>query len=291
MSDVSFEGAPPLVPMLYESWNTNVTGVKAADEKLNTDAGATAIQRRCAESLDPNVVMTLEQTLQQIFKDMEVEQVTGMLYTISQNTAEYRAKMKEYIEAEQKRMPQQEIPEAEITALRDQRKDYVKAANALRVAVKTAAPAWADVDTGDRDKDGNVITQLDVIFPEQKNLRGSGPRTKSPRLKGSFIWVVDDEPVDGEKVSDVAKAIGVSVLDFKNALIANFKERGVEFDFDDPPKYFAFDLLHGNPDDPEGHTVYKVKATRKDSDPESDSDDSDEDESFDEPDENDELFQ
>jgi hypothetical protein len=89
-------------------------------------------------------------------------------------------------------------------------------------------------------------------------------------------------------VADVAKEIGVSLADFKNGLIANFKERGIEFDFQDPPKNFAFDLVHGDKNDPDGHAVYKIKATRKDSDPESDDD---EDDAFEEPDENDELFQ
>lgn len=280
---------PQLVSMLLVEWQKNRDNIVVLDDKLNTDAGATAISRRCAENLDSNVASQLRETINNIFTGMTVQDQVALIYLLNQSTADFKPAVKKYIEDEQKKMPTQTLPEDEVNKFREDRKDAVKAANALRTAVKTAVPTWADVDTGEVDKDGNVITQLDVVFPEQKNLRGSGPRAKSPRLKGSFIWVVDNEPVDGERVADVAKSIGVSVGDFKNALIANMRERGVEFDFTDPPRNFSFDLLHGDPEDAEAHTVYKVSAVRKDSDPEDDGDEDDE--AFDEPDESDDLFQ
>src|SRR5580765_7226 len=299
MSDVMMpefpEGTPPLVPMLYTSWSANIDTVRIVDDKLNTDAGATAISRKAVDTLPEGVADRLNSTVRGIFQDMSVEQQAAVLYLITQATADYKPTVKKFIEAEQAKMPTVEMPEAEVAALRDSRKDGVKGANALRVAVMTAAPSWANVEV--LDADGNVrkndkgepITQLDIYFPEQTNLRGSGPRTKSPRLKGSFVWVVDDEPVEGDKVADVAKAIGVSVLDFKMGLLKNMEERGVPFDFTDPPKTFAFDFSHGDREEEDGHTVYKIRAARKDSDPEDEGDEDDD--SFDEPDENDELFQ
>jgi hypothetical protein len=278
---------PPLVEMLLTEWSKNSDAVRVADDKLNTDAGATAISRRAVESLDPGVVEQINSTVKNIFHEMTIEQQAGLLYLFRQSMSDYQPTVKKFIEDEQAKVPAQEVPEDEVIALRDERKDGVKAANALRTAVLTAAPKWANEEIGGVDAKGNPLTNLNKYFPELTNLRGSGPRAKSPRLKGSFIWVVDDEPVDGDKVADVSKAIGVSVADFKNALVENFKERGVEFDFADPPKNFAFDLLHGDSEDPEGHAIYKIRATRKDSDPEDEEDD----ESFTESDESDELFQ
>ena len=292
--DVAVE-LPPLVGMLLVEWQKNRDNILVLDDKLQTDAGATAISKRCLDNLDQQIATQMRSTIKNIFDGLTVQDHVALIYLLNQATADYKPAVKSFIETEQAKMPTQTIPEAEVNQFREERKDAVKAANALRTAVLTAVPAWANEVLVDENGEprlnskGEPLTKLDSIFTEQSNLRGSGPRAKSPRLKGSFIWVVDNEPVDGERVADVAKSIGVSVADFKNGLIANMKERGVEFDFAEPPQSFSFDLLHGDPEDENGHTIYKISARRKDSDPESD--DEDDDEAFDEPDENDDLFQ
>lgn len=281
---------PPLVQMLLVEWQKNVDQINNLSDKLNTDAGAAAIQKRCADMLDPTVTEALVRAINSVFNDTTIEEKVGIIYTISQATSDVRGVTRKFIDEEVKKAPTLELPEAEVTALRDERKDSVKAANALRTAVETAVPGWAKEvpDENVKNPDGTPKIRLDYVFPEQKNLRGSGPRAKSPRLKGSFIWVVDDEPVDGDKIADVARSVGVPVAELKSGLIANFKERGIDFSFDDPPKSFAFELIHGDPEDEDGHAVYKIRATRKDSDPE---DTDEDDEAFDEPEEGDELFQ
>jgi hypothetical protein len=284
MSDtMNVEELPTLIGMLHNEWLKGLAIVEAADEKLVTDGGAAALSRKLAGNLPAGENDKIVSTIADYFANRPVEDVVALVYLFRTAMSEQTKAAKEYLDANKTQTA--ELDEAVINQVRDERKEGVKACNALRIAVQTTNPAWALMV-----EDEQVKMNLDRFFPEQVNKRGAGPRAKSPRLKGSFIWTVDDDAVEGEKVADVAKAIGVTVGDFKTALLTWMSEHNIEFDFNDPPKFFNFELIHGDANDPDGHTIYKIRATRKDSDPEDDTDDDDE-ESFEEPDEGDDIFQ
>jgi len=269
---------PMLVSLLRKEWSNFVDVITTSDEKLNTDGGAAALGRAAIEKLEPGVADNVSTTATNLLNGLTAEEKLAVVTLIRKALRTVDADVKAYVEANKTEAA--ELSDAETTSIREARKEAVGSANALRVAVKTSAPSWALVD-------GN----LDNYFPEYTNLRGSsGPRKSAERLRGSFAWAIDGNPIDSDKIADVAKKIGVGPTDLKIALKEYMTEMGREFDFASPPEQFEFLFTSGNKEDPDGHVDYRITAVKRDSDTdEADGAEAD-DEVYSEPTDNADLF-
>jgi hypothetical protein len=265
----------PLLEMLKTSWQEQADKVSTYDEKLNTDGGSGALARDAiADYGNAEAVTAAVTNLVTVSDPRELLAVTALIRKALRSV---EGQVKKYVD--DNKVEVTELPAEEVTALRAGRKTAVDAANALRIAASASNPVWATEGTN-----------LDDMFPQLSNLRGAGPgqRKKSPRLRGSFSWALDGNAIPGTGVADVAKRLGVSVGDVKEAMMKYWQEkRGVEFPFGDPPDEFQFTFTTGDPEDAEGHHDYSVSAAKLESDVEdSDSDD----EAFEEPDEDGDIF-
>lgn len=265
----------PLLEMLKTSWQEQADKVSTYDEKLNTDGGSGALARDAIDAYGNADTVTRSVTdLVTVTDPRELLAITALIRKVLRQV---EPTVKKYVD--ENKVEAQELPAEEVTSLRAGRKTAVDAANALRIAASASNPVWAGEGTN-----------LDDMFPQLSNLRGAGPgqRKKSPRLRGSFSWALDGNAIPGTGVADVAKRLGVSVGDIKEAMMTYWTEKkGAEFPFGDPPDEFTFTFTTGDVNDPEGHHVYNISAAKLESDVE---DTDSEDESFDEPDEDGDIF-
>jgi len=267
---------PALVQMLREHWTNFNAQKEALDEKLGSSDGPTAISRAAVASLPSGTEQAVTSAINTLFAGASDGDAAALTYLLRKEMKAFDAKVKAYVDANTSEVPT--ISDEESAKLREERKQAVADANNLRTAVLTSARPWAEAD-------GN----LDKYFPELTNPRGGGTRKSAPRLKGSFIWSLDGRPIAGDKIEDLAKAVGVGRTELKIALNEYWKStKGTDFPFADAPDSWSFEFTSGDTSDPEGHTVYTINAARRESDTESD-DDSDDD-TFDEPDEGESMF-
>ncbi len=258
--------------LLHESWQKEADKIAAADERLNTDGGSGALARDAIAKLDESEASYASNTVEALLEGRSEADLLAIVTLVRRALRKVDSTVKTYVDAH--KVEAVELPAEEVVSIRSDRKAAVEAANALRLAAKASDPAFG------------ASPDLDLHFPEFTNLRGAGPgtRTPSPRLRGSFAWAVDGKPVTGEKIADVARKIGVTGPEIKQALAdywhANYKNAAgepVDFPWADAPDSFEFTYTSGDVNDPDGHQVYRVTAEQRSSD-----EDETEDETFEE---------
>lgn len=264
-----------LQELLHQSWQREADKIASLDEQLNTDGGTGALARDAIAALGEPRSDQVTNDITRMVDGLSGAELLAVDTLIRRVLRKVAGQVKTYVEANKTEAV--ELAPEVVADLRAQRKVAVEAANALRVAAKASDPTWANTDDN-----------LDSVFPEFANLRGAGPgsRTPSPRFKGSYAWAIDGKPLTGDKIADVAKKIGVTNPELKNALNADWNARyGTDFPFgNDQPASFEFTFTHGDASDEEGHQQYRINAEQRSSD----DDDTEDDEVFDEVEDTDE---
>lgn len=178
----------------------------------------------------------------------------GVIAALQRALKSVFAELNEYVEANIPEIVEDSLTEERMLVLREQRKAAVDLFNNAYHLASSIAPG---------------ATELAKYAPI-KHLRGriGGTGAKGPRLKGSFVFSVDGVPVDGHRLTDVAKAAEVTVTELRDAI----SQHVPDFDYKMPPSQFAFVVNNKN-----------VVATESitDAEPDDDDDDVAEDDDFD----------
>lgn len=261
VSDVPAMVAEYMLPQ----WKLKADEIASIDEQLNTDGGRSALVKEAIASLGEeradHVTTTVDRLLSGL-TDTELFAVDALIQKVRRSVASQVAKY-----AEDNKREAVEVPEEEQKRLRELRKEAVNGANMLRQAVIVTTPQWAGTMAAPSDA-------VNAVFPQFENLRGSvGARQTGPRLKGAYYWSVDGKPVPGNKVQDAAKVIGVPRKVLVDALIKWNEERGIEFDFANPPERFSFEYVSGDPTDPDKQLHFPVSAQALSSDDDDEAED------------------
>lgn len=167
--------------------------VSQIDEKKNqldpSAAARSGILNQAVANSD-SIVTNVVSQLESAFNSFTAEQIVGVSHALRKFLRKHNTTVETYVtERLPKENGQVKLTDEQEAAIREELDGLIDQAQAAYRFLAAADPAFKDANT----------------MPSKA--RGAKRGAMGPRLKGTYAWAVDGNPVDGHKLGDVAKAL------------------------------------------------------------------------------------